>query len=29
MEDPWVAPPEEAYGLTVSVENAPDTAEYH
>lgn len=28
MEDPWVAPPEEAYGLTVSVENAPDTAEY-
>lgn len=28
MEDPWVAPPEEAYGLTVSVENAPDEAEY-
>lgn len=28
MEDPWVAPPEEAYGLTVSVENAPDNAEY-
>lgn len=28
MEDPWVAPPEEAYGLTVSVENAPDTPEY-
>lgn len=28
MEDPWVAPPEEAYGLTVSVENAPETAEY-
>ncbi|BDH61973.1 argininosuccinate synthase [Lysinibacillus sp. PLM2] len=28
MEDPWVAPPEEAYGLTVSVENAPDVAEY-
>ena len=27
LEDPWVAPPEEAYGLTVSVENAPDTAE--
>lgn len=28
MEDPWVSPPEEAYGLTVSVENAPDVAEY-
>ncbi|KMY31689.1 argininosuccinate synthase [Lysinibacillus xylanilyticus] len=28
MEDPWVSPPEEAYGLTVSVENAPDKAEY-
>lgn len=28
MEDPWVAPPEEAYGLTVSIENAPDTPEY-
>ncbi len=28
MEDPWVSPPEEAYGLTVSVENAPDEAEY-
>lgn len=27
MEDPWVAPPEEAYGLTVSIENAPDTPE--
>ena len=24
MEDPWVSPPEEAYGLTVSVENAPE-----
>jgi len=28
MEDSWVSPPEEAYGLTVSVENAPDEAEY-
>jgi len=28
MEDPWVAPPEEAYGLTVSIENAPDTPEF-
>ncbi|TQE92181.1 argininosuccinate synthase [Ureibacillus terrenus] len=28
MEDPWAAPPEEAYGLTVSIENAPDTPEY-
>ncbi|GAB0171139.1 argininosuccinate synthase [Lysinibacillus sp. CTST325] len=28
MEDPWVSPPEEAYGLTVSVENTPDEAEY-
>ncbi|MGE7093969.1 argininosuccinate synthase [Lysinibacillus sp. NPDC048646] len=28
MEDPWVAPPEEAYGLTVPVEKAPDEAEY-
>jgi len=28
MENPWVAPPEEAYGLTVSIENAPDTPEY-
>jgi len=28
MEDPWVSPPEEAYGLTVSVENAPDESEY-
>ena len=27
MEDPWVAPPEEAYGLTVALENTPDTAE--
>ncbi|MFJ7666216.1 argininosuccinate synthase [Lysinibacillus sp. NPDC097195] len=28
MEDPWVSPPEEAYGLTVSVENAPNEAQY-
>ena len=28
MEDPWVSPPEEAYGLTVSVEKAPNEAEY-
>lgn len=25
LEDPWAAPPEEAYGLTNSIENAPDT----
>ncbi|GLC89228.1 argininosuccinate synthase [Lysinibacillus piscis] len=28
MEDPWVSPPEEAYGLTVSLENAPDEAAF-
>ncbi|GGE77069.1 argininosuccinate synthase [Priestia taiwanensis] len=27
LENPWVAPPEEAYELTVSVEKAPDTAD--
>lgn len=27
LEDPWVAPPEEAYDLTVSLENAPNTAD--
>ncbi|TCS83281.1 argininosuccinate synthase [Tepidibacillus fermentans] len=27
LEDPWVAPPEEAYELTASIENAPDEAE--
>lgn len=27
MEDPWVAPPEEAYGLTNPLEKTPDTAE--
>ena len=27
MEDPWVAPPEEAYGLTKALENTPDTPE--
>lgn len=27
LEDPWAAPPEEAYDLTVSIENAPDTPE--
>lgn len=27
LEDPWVAPPEEAYGLTTSIEDAPDEAE--
>ncbi|MGE7624148.1 argininosuccinate synthase [Viridibacillus sp. NPDC096237] len=26
LEDPWATPPEEAYELTVSLENAPDTA---
>ncbi|MCE4051177.1 MULTISPECIES: argininosuccinate synthase [Bacillaceae] len=25
LEDPWAAPPEDAYDLTVSLENAPDT----
>ncbi|MGL4521119.1 MAG: argininosuccinate synthase, partial [Bacilli bacterium] len=28
LEDPWAAPPEAAYELTVSLENAPDVAEY-
>lgn len=27
LEDPWVAPPEEAYDLTSSIENAPNTPE--
>jgi len=27
LEDPWVAPPEEAYDLTSSIANAPDEAE--
>ncbi|MEK3933706.1 argininosuccinate synthase [Sporosarcina sp. FSL W7-1349] len=27
LEDPWAAPPEDAYGLTNSIENAPDTPE--
>ncbi|KFL42394.1 argininosuccinate synthase [Lysinibacillus sp. BF-4] len=27
MEDPWVAPPEEAYGLTNPLEKTPDTVE--
>jgi len=27
LEDPWAAPPEEAYDLTVSLENAPDQAD--
>lgn len=27
LEDPWATPPEEAFGLTVSIENAPDTAD--
>ncbi|WP_277585134.1 argininosuccinate synthase [Psychrobacillus antarcticus] len=27
LEDPWAAPPEDAYDLTVSLENAPDTAD--
>ena len=29
LEDPWAAPPEDAYDLTVSLENTPDTARYH
>ncbi|NSL51292.1 argininosuccinate synthase [Calidifontibacillus erzurumensis] len=28
LEDPWAAPPEDAYELTNSIENAPDTPEY-
>lgn len=27
LEDPWVAPPEEAYELTAGLENTPDTPE--
>ncbi|WP_174729503.1 argininosuccinate synthase [Mesobacillus harenae] len=27
LEDPWAAPPEEAYDLTVSLEDAPDTSD--
>jgi argininosuccinate synthase len=27
LEDPWAAPPEDAYDLTVSIEEAPDTPE--
>jgi argininosuccinate synthase len=27
LEDPWAAPPEEAYDITASLENAPDTAD--
>lgn len=27
MEDPWIAPPEEAYGLTKPLEETPDQAE--
>jgi argininosuccinate synthase len=27
LEDPWAAPPEEAYELTVALENAPDVPE--
>ncbi len=28
LEDPWATPPEDAYDLTVSLETAPDTADY-
>lgn len=28
LEDPWATPPEDAYDLTVSLEAAPDTADY-
>lgn len=27
LEDPWAAPPEEAYGLTTSLEDSPDVAD--
>ena len=27
LEDPWATPPEEAYGLTVAIEDTPDTPE--
>lgn len=27
LEDPWASPPEEAYDLTASLENTPDTAD--
>ncbi len=27
LEDPWTAPPEDAFGLTVSIEDAPNTAD--
>ena len=27
LEDPWATPPEDAFGLTVSIENAPDMAD--
>ena len=27
LEDPWATPPEGAYGLTVAIEDAPDTPE--
>ncbi|PIC56338.1 argininosuccinate synthase [Sporosarcina sp. P12(2017)] len=27
LEDPWATPPEDAFGLTVSIENAPNTAD--
>ncbi|GLY10265.1 argininosuccinate synthase [Pseudobacillus badius] len=27
LEDPWAAPPEEAYDLTAAIENTPDTPE--
>ncbi|MBM7692887.1 argininosuccinate synthase [Peribacillus deserti] len=28
LEDPWAAPPEEAYDLTASLENAPDAPDF-
>ncbi len=27
LEDPWAAPPEDAYDLTVALEKTPDTAD--
>ena len=28
LEDPWAAPPEDAYDLTVALEDTPDTPDF-